>query len=74
MAQSNISTTDTAKKTNLKEILPKRGYLHIEDDVHFVLCKPKLLPLKSFNMEKLEKIQAESIEKAKQEMEANSLE
>jgi BBSome-interacting protein 1 len=56
-----------------REMLPKQGYLHCEDELTFVLCKPKLLPLKSFTMEKLEKIQTESVEKAKELMENNLL-
>lgn len=33
-----------------------------------VLCKPKLLPLKSFTLQKLEKMQKEASEKAKNQM------
>lgn len=33
-----------------------------------VLCKPKLLPLKSFTLQKLEKMQKEATEKAKEQM------
>jgi len=56
-----------------REMLPKQGYLHCEDELTFVLCKPKLLPLKSFTMEKLEKIQKETVEKAKELMENSQL-
>lgn len=56
-----------------RELLPKRGYLHCEDELTFVLCKPKLLLLKSFTMEKLEKIQTESVDKAKEAIEQNQL-
>ena len=34
-----------------------------------VLCKPKLIPLKSFTLQKLEKMQKEASAKAKEEME-----
>lgn len=34
-----------------------------------VLCKPKLLPLKSFTLQKLEKMQKEASEKAKEQLE-----
>lgn len=33
-----------------------------------VLCKPKLLPLKSFTLQKLEKMQKDATEKAKNQM------
>ena len=33
-----------------------------------VLCKPKLLPLKSFTLQKLEKMQKEASDKAKNQM------
>lgn len=69
---SGDSSSSTARST-LKEVLPKKGYLHCEDSLTFVLCKPKLLPLKSYTLEKLEKIQSEAIEKAKQDMNAASL-
>ena len=41
-----------------------------------VLCKPKLLPLKSFTLQKLEKMQREASEKAKDQLrdEAQALE
>ncbi|CAG7835948.1 unnamed protein product [Allacma fusca] len=64
---------NTSDIASMREILPKKGYLHCEDSLTFVLCKPKLLPLKSSTVEKLEKIQQEAVEKAKQEMNATSL-
>lgn len=33
------------------------GQLYVEDITTMVLCKPKLLPLKSLTLEKLEKMQ-----------------
>ena len=50
---------------NLKEVLPKRGLVYQESNPQLVLCKPKLLPLKSVTLEKLEKMQKEANEKAK---------
>ncbi|XP_005402217.1 PREDICTED: BBSome-interacting protein 1-like [Chinchilla lanigera] len=38
------------------EVLPKQGELSVEDVTTTVLCKPKLLPLKSLTLEKLEKM------------------
>ena len=50
---------------NIKEVLPKRGLVYQESNPHLVLCKPKLLPLKSVTLEKLEKMQKDANEKAK---------
>lgn len=44
---------------DIKPILPKNGQLIIEDSDEFVMCKPRLIPLKSFTLEKLEKMQRE---------------
>lgn len=38
-----------------------------------VLCKPKLLPLKSFTLQKLEKMQKDASEKAKDQMKEDIL-
>ena len=50
---------------NIREILPKRGLVYQESNPQLVLCKPKLLPLKSVTLEKLEKMQKDANEKAK---------
>jgi BBSome-interacting protein 1 len=44
----------------LKPIIPNRGQVIIEDIQDLVLCKPRLIPLKSFTLEKLEKMQQEA--------------
>lgn len=41
-------------------ILPTSGKLFYEKKQDFQLCKPQLLPLKSFSLEKLEKMQKEA--------------
>jgi len=42
----------------LKEIIPKNGIVFNEkNEFAEVLCKPKLLPLKSMNIKKLEKLE-----------------
>lgn len=43
------------------------GQLSIEDVPTMVLCKPKLLPLKSVTLEKLEKMQQEAQEAIRQQ-------
>lgn len=44
------------------EILPKSGILYNDETFEMVLCKPKLLPLKSVTLEKLEKMQKQAQE------------
>lgn len=50
-----------------REVLPKQGQLSMEDVPTMVLCKPKLLPLKSVTLEKLEKMQREAQEIIRQQ-------
>ena len=50
----------------LRELLPKRGLVYQESNPQLVLCKPKLLPLKSVTLEKLEKMQKDANAKAKE--------
>ncbi|XP_048656648.1 BBSome-interacting protein 1-like [Marmota marmota marmota] len=44
-------------KSVFQEVLPNQGQLFVEGISTMVLCKPKLLPLKSLTLEKLEKMQ-----------------
>ncbi len=53
---------------HFREVLPKRGLLFAEAQPQTVLCKPKLLPLKSVTLQKLEDMQSEAKEKAKEQM------
>ncbi|XP_067951895.1 BBSome-interacting protein 1-like [Watersipora subatra] len=57
MAQQEPST-----KSDIKEALPQTGQLFHEDVPASVLCKPKILPLKSVTLEKLERMQREGQE------------
>ena len=42
----------------LKEIIPKNGIVFNEkNDVSEILCKPKILPLKSITLQKLEEME-----------------
>ncbi|NWW25218.1 BBIP1 protein, partial [Falcunculus frontatus] len=43
---------------------PFAGQLSVEDTAATVLCKPKILPLKSVSLEKLEKLQRAALEAA----------
>ncbi|KAJ8920063.1 hypothetical protein NQ315_011717 [Exocentrus adspersus] len=51
----------------LKPILKSNPQIMLEDAAELVLCKPRLIPLKSFTLEKLEKMQQEA-EKARQQV------
>lgn len=52
----------------IKPIIPKDGILCYEEEPFFVLCKPKLLPIKSVTIEKMEKLQQEAQDKAMAQM------
>uniref|UniRef100_A0A8D0EPN3 BBIP1 protein n=2 Tax=Strigidae TaxID=30459 RepID=A0A8D0EPN3_STROC len=52
-------------KAALREVLPKQGQLSVEDAAAMVLCKPKVLPLKSVSLEKLEALQRAALEAAR---------
>ncbi|XP_004580279.2 BBSome-interacting protein 1 [Ochotona princeps] len=54
-------------KSLFREVLPKQGQLSVEDVTTMVLCKPKLLPLKSLTLEKLEKMQQAAQDTARQQ-------
>ncbi|CAG0919284.1 unnamed protein product [Notodromas monacha] len=48
-----------------REILPKKGLVYFEDEPRFVFCKPKLMPLKSVTLEKLDQMQAAARQQVK---------
>ena len=54
-------------KNTLKEVLPKQGLVYQEEQPTTVLCKPKLLPLKSVTLEKMEKMQQEAQDKVREQ-------
>jgi BBSome-interacting protein 1 len=46
------------ENNNLKEIIPNRGIIFNEKiEFNEILCKPKLLPLKSMTIRKLEELE-----------------
>lgn len=53
------------KTPKLREVLPKFGLLYTEHKPQLALCKPKILPLKSVTLEKLEKMQKDAQEMLK---------
>lgn len=52
-----------------KEYIPTTGLLHCEETDELILCKPKLMPLKSVTLEKLEKMQNDAEKKLKEQQE-----
>ncbi|EFO25809.1 hypothetical protein LOAG_02680 [Loa loa] len=59
--------------SELKEILNARnGLLFCEEELSPVFCKPKLIPLKSVTLEKLEKMQSEAMEMMKKKGKNNN--
>lgn len=51
----------------LKPVINKSGQILTENVQELVLCKPRLIPLKSFTLEKLERMQQEA-ERAKDQL------
>ena len=63
---NNISDEEILKK--LREIMPNNGIVYNEKhEFSEILCKPKLLPLKSMTIRKLEDLE-KNFEKVNQEM------
>lgn len=59
------------KKDTLHEVLPKAGLVVSEKgNLTETLCKPKLLPLKSITLQKLEEMETKIVELSRQQ--ANS--
>ena len=51
----------------LKEAIPAHGVTCFERQLSEVLCKPKILPIKSMALEKVEKIEKEAQQAAKKQ-------
>ena len=62
-----------AEKIVIKEVLPKTGLVYTELTTMPILCKPKILPLKSVTLEKLEKMQKDAQETIKKQEEEAKL-
>lgn len=58
----------TQKEQIIKEVLPKCGMLYSEEIPQMVLTKPKILPLKSVTLEKIEEMQKQAQELMKQQV------
>ncbi|KOX74485.1 BBSome-interacting protein 1 [Melipona quadrifasciata] len=53
-------------------ILPRQILLYQEENLDYILCKPKLIPLKSVTLEKLEKMQKDAELKIREAVECNN--
>lgn len=62
----------TEQTFNIDVVVPQQGLLCTEDKPDYILCKPKLMPLKSVTLEKLEKMQKEAEQKMKEMQEAEN--
>ena len=56
---------DHMNKSMFMEIVPKFGELYDIDNPSLVLCKPKVMPIKSITLEKMEKMQEQAINTVK---------
>ena len=58
MASTDAAATGAAK---LQEVLPKAGLVYSEKgNLSEVLCKPKIMPIKSVTLEKIEEMEAQA--------------
>ena len=67
-ASGTRSVTVTAQieiPPDIKPIIPSEGAVIDSERLNYILCKPKLLPIKSITIEKLEKLQQTANERAK---------
>ncbi|XP_076266167.1 BBSome interacting protein 1 [Rhynchophorus ferrugineus] len=55
----------------LKPVINNTGQVMVQDVPDLVLCKPRLIPLKSFTLERLEKMQKEAQDLKKQTFQEN---
>ncbi|OTF70130.1 hypothetical protein BLA29_012214 [Euroglyphus maynei] len=61
--RSSFSSGSISHASEIKPIIPSQHLVIIEERPYFVLCKPKLLPLKSIALLQVESIQREAEEK-----------
>ena len=54
------TTTHQPQEKVLDEIIPKTGLVYsVKEELSTVLCKPKIMPIKSMTLEKIERMQKE---------------
>lgn len=62
-------TDNEGSTTQVKEYTPKTGLIYHRETSQLILCKPKLMPLKSLTLQKLEKMQNDANKVIKQQFE-----
>lgn len=62
-----------SSEPSVKPVLTNNVHLMFEDVQELVMCKPRIIPLKSFTLEKLDKMQKEA-ERIKVEVKKHSAE
>ncbi|CAF0747284.1 unnamed protein product [Adineta ricciae] len=55
------------RSSRIDEYLPTQGLLYFDEQLKYVISKPKIMPLKSLTLEKLETLQNEAQDKLKQQ-------
>ena len=80
LSLGNVWSAASPKEDNMagerlvfKEVLPKQGLLFTEQTPMPVLCKPKIMPMKSVTLEKLETMQKEAQEAVKRQEQEQKL-
>ncbi|XP_057314018.1 BBSome-interacting protein 1-like [Hydractinia symbiolongicarpus] len=68
-----MAVNESGSQDFIREVLPKTGLVYTEQTPMPVLCKPKILPLKSVTLEKLDKMQKEAQETIKKQEEESKL-
>ncbi|XP_012265585.1 BBSome-interacting protein 1 [Athalia rosae] len=58
MSEPVQSTSD-----QINAVIPQQGLLYDQEIPDYILCKPKLMPLKSITLEKLENMQKDAEQK-----------
>lgn len=64
-----MSLAESDKEVNF--VFPKSGNLFYEKKKEFQFCKPHLMPIRSYTLEKLEKMQQEAQKQLKAKAEEN---
>ena len=60
MVLAKMSESADGSVEKIDVVLPRQGLLYQEESLDYILCKPKLIPLKSVTLEKLERMQRDA--------------
>ncbi|XP_076618736.1 BBSome interacting protein 1 isoform X1 [Colletes latitarsis] len=66
---ANMSELIDSSAEKIDVVLPRQGLLYQEENLDYILCKPKLIPLKSVTLEKLENMQRDAELKIRETLE-----